>query len=570
MLERLHVESYALVDSVEISLSRGLNVLSGETGAGKSILVDALGLLLGEKGDAGAVRASSKESTVTGVFRVDGSSEALSWLSERGIKPEDGEVILRRTLKVNGKGRAFIQSVPSTRGDLGELTNFLIDMHGQHEHQSLLRRDTHREFIDSYGGHEALTNSFHTAFLELSQKKKELEGLEADERDRLREQDMLVFAHNEIEAAQLREGEEEELKREASLLSQSEKLFDLLSSFHDLVAESGQGALGSIRKASEDLAGMSGIDAVFVPYIDRFKNAFYEIEDISESIRRYKESVDFSPERLEACEDRLALIRGLEKKYGGGIREVLLYAEECKVKLAKLESWEENKSSLAAEIASLEKDVVNTAGELSDRRKESGDKLADEIQRNLENLGMPKAAFRIEMGRKVSDSGRPVYGPWGMDHPEFLISANPGEKPKPLRKIASGGEMSRIMLAIKAVLAETDTIQGLVFDEIDSGIGGEVAVAVGRYLKKLSAHKQVLCVTHLASIAVHADNHIKVSKTTSASHTATEIRRIEGDEQVAEIARMLAGDSTGQTSLAHAEEMLKAALKGIGPGGNGG
>ena len=564
MLEKLHVEGYALIDSVEIDLSRGLNVLSGETGAGKSILVDALSLLLGEKGDTGAVRASSKESIVTGVFRVDGSDEALSWLSERGIDPEDGEVILRRTLKENGKGRAFIQSIPSTRGDLAELTNFLIDMHGQHEHQSLLRRDTHREFIDSYGGHEHLADEFHVAFLELARKKKELENLEKDERDQLREQDMLAFSCSEIDAARLREGEEEELRRESSLLSQSEKLFELLSSFHDLIAESGQGALGSIRKAGEELTAMSNIDEGLLPYIDRFRNAFYEIEDISESIRRYKETVDFSPERLEACEDRLAVIRRLEKKYGTGVKEVLSYAEECKVKLAKLESSEENKSALAAEITALEKEIVNSAGELSDRRKVSAGKLSKEIQRNLENLGMPKAKFRIEIGRKVSESGRPVYGPWGMDHPEFLISANPGEEPKPLRKIASGGEMSRIMLAIKAVLAVTDTIQGLVFDEIDSGIGGEVAVAVGRYLKRLSAHKQVLCVTHLASIAVHADNHIKVLKTTSDSHTATEIRKIEGDEQVAEIARMLAGDSKGQTSLAHAEEMLKAAVKGIG------
>ncbi len=561
MLEKLHVEGYALIDSVEIDLCPGLNVLSGETGAGKSILVDALSLLLGEKGDPAAIRETGNESVVTGVFRVDGSAEALSWLSERGIDPEDGEVILRRTLSAAGKGRAFIQSVPVTKGDLAELTGFLIDMHGQHEHQSLLRQETHREFIDAYAGHEKLVAEFHTVFLDLSRKMKELEVLEKDERDRLREQDMLTFALNEIEAARLHEGEEEELKRESSLLAQSEKLFSLLVSFHQLVAESDAGALGSIRRALEELIAMAAIDETLLPYVDRFKNAFYEIEDINESIRLYKEGVDFSPERLEACEDRLSIIRKLGKKYGAGVGGVLSYAEECKVKLAKLASWEEDKGVLIAEIAALEKEVVNRAGELSDRRKESAGKLAREIQRNLENLGMPKATFRIEIGRKVSESGKPICGPWGMDHPEFLISANPGETPKPLRRIASGGEMSRIMLAIKTVLAETDTIQGLVFDEIDSGIGGEVAVSVGRYLKKLSTHKQVLCVTHLATIAVHADNHIKVLKTVTDSHTKTEVRHIEGDEQVAEIARMLAGDSKGRTSLAHAQEMLKAAEK---------
>ena len=559
MLEKLHVEGYALIDSIEIELSRGLNVLSGETGAGKSILVDALNLLLGEKGDATAVRESSEESVVAGVFRVEGNSEALSWLSERGIEPEDGEIILRRTLRASGKGRAFIQSVPSTRGDLAGLTNCMIDMHGQHEHQSLFRREIHREFIDSYGGLRKPADIFHGIFLKLSQKKKELESLEKDERDRLREQDMLTFALNEIEAAELRIGEEEELRRETSLLSQSEKLYALLQDFHDLVSHGGNGALGNVRKASDVLAGVTEIDKTLLPTLDRFKNAYYEIEDIGESIRHYKETIDFSPDRLEVCQDRLALIRKLEKKYGAGVDGILSYAEECRRQLSTLESWEESKSSLVNEITDLEKEVANQARSLSDKRKASAEKLGTEIQQNLKNLGMPNAEFIIEIGRKLSESGRPVCGPWGMDHPEFLISANPGEKPKPLRKIASGGEMSRIMLAIKAVLAETDTIQGLVFDEIDSGIGGEVAVSVGKYLKTLSTHKQVLCVTHLASIAVHADNHIKVSKTSSETYTVTDVRHIDGDERIAEIARMLAGDSKGQTSLAHAEEMLKAA-----------
>ncbi len=561
MLEKLHVAGYALIDSIEIDLSPGLNVLSGETGAGKSILIDALGLLLGEKGDTGAVRAGDNEAAVSGVFRVAGHKEALSWLSARGIEPEDGEVILRRTLQGNGRGRIFIQSVPSTKSDLAELTDFLIDMHGQHEHQSLLKLDSHRELIDSYGGHAGLARDFHQVFQNLSDKKKALEELESDERERMREQDMLAFAINEINAAKLREGEEEELKKEVSLLSQSEKLYSLLQSFHDLITADGQGALKNIRLAAQELKSMAAIDDSLIPYIGRFENAYYEIEDIGESNRHYSDNVDSSPQRLEECEERLAAIRKLCKKYGPGVKDVLAYAAESEKKLDSLTNVEEERENLKGRIAALEKELTAKAQELSERRKATAEKLSVEIRRNLRELGMPKAEFTIEMGRKLSESGKPVCGPWGMDRPEFLISANPGEEPKPLRKIASGGEMSRIMLAIKTVLAETDSIQGLIFDEIDAGIGGEVAVAVGKYLKELSAKKQVLCVTHLATIAVHADNHIKVTKTASGARTITKIRKVEGKEKVVEIARMLAGDSEGESSLAYAEQMLKAAEK---------
>jgi DNA repair protein RecN (Recombination protein N) len=559
MLEKLHVEGYALIDSAEINLSAGLNVLSGETGAGKSILIDALGLLLGEKGDTSAVRAGDGEAVISGVFLVNDNQEALAWLSKHGIEPEDGEVILRRNLKNNGKGRIYIQSVPSTKADLSELTDSLIDMHGQHEHQSLLKLESHRQLIDSYGGHTGAAVSFHKIFVELSQRKKELEELEATERDRLREQDMLTFAVNEIQAANLREGEEEELKQEAALLAQGEKFFSLLQGFHSLLVESGQGAMTQIRKALEDLRTMAGIDVSLAPLIERYENALYELEDISESVRKYGENIDFSPQRQEVCEERLSAIRRLCKKYGANVKAVLDYASESERKLNKLTNIEEERSALTSAIGELEKQLVSKARELSDMRKNTALKLSDKIQRNLQELGMPKAEFRIELGRKLSDSGKPICGPWGMDRPEFLISANPGEELKPLRKVASGGEMSRIMLAIKAVLAETDSIQGLVFDEIDAGIGGEVAVAVGRYLKELSRKKQVLCVTHLATIAVHADNHLKVMKTTSQSRTVTEIKEILGDEKVVEIARMLAGDSKGESSLAYAEQMLKAA-----------
>ncbi len=346
MLEELHVEGYALIDHLTIKFTDGLNVLSGETGAGKSILIDALSLLLGEKGDASAVRAGADEARVSAIVRIDGSPEAQAWLEEHGIEPEDGQIILRRVMKTRGKGQAFIQSTPSTRADLEELTGFLFDMHGQHEHQSLLRVDTHRELVDIFGHHGQLATRFHDAFLKLAEKKKELASLALDERERLREQDLLTFAAQEIGAASLRIGEEQELLHEIAVLSQSEKLFSLLQKFHQEVAEGSEGGLAGIRNGTQALHEIASIDSTLTEFSARLDNAFYEIEDVTESVRQYQSGIDFSPSRLEACEERLSIIRRLEKKYGAGEEDVIAYAGECEKKLAKLGNWEDEKRTL--------------------------------------------------------------------------------------------------------------------------------------------------------------------------------------------------------------------------------
>ena len=561
MLDELHVEGYALINRLTIRFTKGLNVLSGETGAGKSILIGALSLLLGEKGDASAIRSGATEARVTGIVRVDGSPEAQQWLTDRGIEPEDGQIILTRTLKPSGKGQVFIQSTPSTRAALAELTGFIFDMHGQHQHQSLLNVDTHRELIDTFGGHSQIVTQFHEAFTALTDKKKALASLTQDERDRLREQDLLAFAVQEIGAAKLIPGEEEELFREIQILAQSERLFSLLQSFHEEVTEGSGGGLSGIRNGIQALSEMAAIDPALGEFSARLDNAFYEIEDIGESIRLYQDGIDFSPERLEECEERLSVLRRLKKKYGTSVADVIAYADECETKLARLENWEDEKKALSTAVATLEKDVLRMSRDLSEKRKKAADSLSGRIQQKLIHLGMPKAEFGIEIGQRISETGKPVCGPWGMDRPEFLISANPGEEPKPLRRIASGGEMSRVMLAMKSVLADLDTIQALIFDEIDAGIGGEVAISVASQLKELSERKQVLCITHLATIAVRADNHIKVEKRSDGAHTETALSTVSGEGLVSEIARMLAGDSVGQTSRAHAEEMLRSAGK---------
>jgi DNA repair protein RecN (Recombination protein N) len=323
------------------------------------------------------------------------------------------------------------------------------------------------------------------------------------------------------------------------------------------MAENRGGALAALRSAKETISDAAAIDPSLKSLHQRLETAFYEIEDVADSVRSHRSGINFSPERLEEFEERLNLIHQLEKKYGSTIDEVLAYREESVQKLADLENRETDKESLLAEIRKSEQAVLRLAGELSEKRTTAAAELEKKIESVLHNLGMPKALFSVAVQQKSSENGKPVCGPYGFDSVEFLISANKGEKLKPLKNIASGGEISRIMLAIKSVLSESDQVTSLIFDEIDAGIGGEVAVSIGEHLHNLSKQKQVLCITHLASIAVRADNHIKIEKNIYDNRTVTECKLVEGEDKVREISRMLAGDTEGPVSLQHAQELLK-------------
>lgn len=557
MLEQLTIQNYALIDRLHIDFAGGMNVLSGETGAGKSILAGALSLLHGSRADTGAIRTGADETMVSGTFVVDGNRDAEAWLAEHGIEPEDGVVIIRRTVKRTGRGTIYVQSAPVTRGDLQELTDLILDLHGQHEHQSLLTEDNHRKLLDRYAGIEAEVQGLSERFGELSDLKRRRERLASSEQERLREMDLLQFAVQEIEDAGLKEGEEEELEQERSILSQHEKLFGSLERLYDSLAESRSGALGHLREARQAMETVTGIDTGLSGLAKRLDDAFFELEDIAETVRDYTSRVEFSAERLEQVEDRMTAIHRLEKKYGATIADVLRYAEDARQQLAALENYEEDKAQLDEDIKRTEREVLDAAGAISGKRKAAASELQGRIEEILGALGMKKTKFHITVDQKMSSSGRPVCGSYGIDSVAFRLAPNPGEPVKALKDIASGGEISRVMLAVKTVLAEADQIQTLVFDEIDAGIGGEVALAVGEYLKKLSGGKQVLCITHLASIAVRADNHIKVEKLTEDDRTVTRVAAVDGDARVEEIARMLAGDRTGQTSRSHAEELLE-------------
>lgn len=557
MLEELTIQNYALIDRLTIRFSGGMNVLSGETGAGKSILVGALGLLRGVKADTSSIRTGTEEAVVSGVFHISSNRPAREWLEARGIAEEDGSVVVRRTVKTQGRSPIYLQGSPVTRSDLEELGTMLFDIHGQHAHQSLMIEENHRRFLDQFAGIEGEVARFARRFSEIAALRRRYEKLLTSERERLRQADILRFAVDEIRAADLTSGEEEELEKERTILSQHEKLYGLIEQLYASLSENQQGALTELRHARTLIDQVTAIDEELSGLSTRLADAFYEVEDITETIGDYRRSMSFSPERLEEVEERLALIRKLEKKYGNTVSEVLEYCHEAEQELADLENYEHDKETLAAQIEKGQSEILAEARTLSERRGKAATELEKTIIGSVQKLGMPKTRFAVSIERRSNSDGQPACGPHGIDQVRFRLAANPGEPLKPLRSIASGGEISRVMLALKSAFAQSDHVPTLVFDEIDAGIGGEVAVQVGEYLHSLSRFKQILCITHLATIAVRADNHIRVEKSVRGDRTTTEVSPVRDDDRVEEIARMLSGDAAVSVSRRHAEEMLR-------------
>ncbi|MFW5684990.1 MAG: DNA repair protein RecN, partial [Spirochaetota bacterium] len=441
MLEELSIQNYALIDRLTVRFAKGMNVLSGETGAGKSILVGSLSLLHGARGDTGAIRSGTEEARVAGTFGVDANDEVLAWLSERGIEADDGTLIVRRTVKRSGRGAIYVQSTPVTRKDLEELTSLIFDIHGQHEHQSLLSEESHRTVLDRFGGLEEHAAGLHAQFTELSALKKRFDHMEANERQRLREMDILQFAVSEIEDARLKPGEEDELDAERRMLSQHEKLFAALDELYDSIAENRGGALSQLRNARSSMETVASIDERVADAGRRLDDLFFELEDVAEVVRDHRGAIEFSPDRLEQVESRLALIHRLEKKYGSTVEEILTYYEEAKAQLEGFETWEEDKEKLRAEIKQREQAVLRLAGELSAGRKAAATKLAERILESVRVLGMPKTRFLVSVEPRRGENGKPSCGPHGIDAISFMISPNPGEPLKPLSDIASGGEL---------------------------------------------------------------------------------------------------------------------------------
>lgn len=580
MLEDLTIKDFALIDSDYLEFKKGFTVLSGETGAGKSILIGALSFLLGGKADSTCIRSGKSEANVSGTFLLsesqlkvfneineDEPKTAGEWLSVHGIEAENNRVLLRRYIKDSGKSAAWINGTSVTRADLAQFSAFLVDIHGQHEHQSLMKVPEHRKFLDGRAGIEKQVDEFTKKYSLLVSLRKQLAEYSMSESERLRKLDMMKFAFEEISQAKLLKDEDKTLEDEESRLSSFEKIYSDVEEINQVLNGSENSLVSMLKKISRTSLSVSEMDKSVQPLSERIESAFYELSDLAEEYSDYQQKLVFDPKRLETVQERLSVIYNLKKKYASSVNaplsEVFDYFENAKKYLEENSEGAGQKEVLENKIKVLEKDVLKSAEEISVVRKQTAGILENEIHSILSELGMPSTRFVVNIAQKSGTETVQLCGPYGKDDVEFLISANPGNPPLPLSKIASGGELSRVMLALKTIFARTDSVETLIFDEIDTGIGGEVAVAVGLHLRNLAENRQIFCITHLASIAVYADNQIKIEKSVSENLTSSNVYQIEGEQRVAEIARMLSGDSETEQSLEHARSMLKKYSRGV-------
>jgi DNA repair protein RecN (Recombination protein N) len=569
MLEELVIRNYALIDSISLSFRSGFNVLTGETGAGKSIIVGSLSFLMGGKTETDVIRSGTDEASVSAVVSIGkDNTDAMEWLKSRDIQREEDTVIIRRNIRTSGRSSVFIQETPVTRADLAAFMALLFDLHGQHNHESLLHKENHRRYLDRFAGIEEEVRAYGKMFMELAEKRKTLEASYSSQRDREARLELLRYAVDEITAAALRGGELRELENEAQKLSDFEKLAGHVNSAAGCLYDGEESVLGLARRARNSLDSASAIDTSLASLQRRLEDMYYEAEDIAGEFRSYRDGLSYDPRRQEMVDERLALLYKLKRKYGEteGARPgeaahpeeaILAYRTTAEAEIETLSGAEENREKLKAEIAALEKEISARAAVLRQKRIAAAADLGQKVSDILKRLGMPNARFSPSVTAKTREDGTQAFvcGPWGAEDVEFLISANSGEPLKDLSRVASGGELSRVMLAIKSVLSSGDSIETLVFDEIDTGIGGEVALAVGEYLEKIGKYRQIFCVTHLASIAVRADNHFKVEKRTEGGRTFTGVGPLSAQGRRKEIARMLAGDS-GEAALAHADDLI--------------
>lgn len=546
MLEHLEIRNYALIENLCVDFSEGFNVITGETGAGKSIILGALGLLMGEKADPSAVRTGSDEIVINAVVSIPEGHEILPWLAEKGVEPEDGVIYIKRSVKAKG-GRSLIhvQNQLFSRSDLCYLADSIIDMHGQSEHQSLLLSDKQRRIVDRYAQNGELLQSCAESHKEIALLAKRREELEAQLLEGQRQQDYLQFALEDIENADIKAGEDDELKERIKVLGQFEAIYDNIQ----LCTERLKDARSMIFDALSSITRASKCDSTLSEYTARLESTRIETEDITSALRDYLSSVDYSETAINSMQDRLAVLQKLKRKYGPSLEDVQAFADKARQTLDLTQNFEEHLKKCDSDLQKAQSQYDSCAQKLNKARTKAAKELESKIEKVLRTLGMANAVFKISVTEGKSTS-------FGTDQIDFMISANPGEPLKEIKSIASGGELSRVMLALKTVLAKDDDIQTQVFDEVDSGIGGSVALSLATCITDLAKTKQVIAITHLASIASTADTHLVVSKAVEHGRTYTHLKQVSGEDRVHEIARMLSGDES-EVSLSHARSLLK-------------
>lgn len=552
MLTELRIRNFAIIDSLTLPLTSGFNVLSGETGAGKSIIVGALGLLLGERASSDVVRTGADKAIVEGAFEIGSSDEITRSLDERGIDTEDGVVVLRREVASTGRTRAWINNATATAGVLAEISRKLVNLHGQHEAQTLLDPEAQRGILDAFGGAIPQAESTRSAFAALAAVTREIETLASRRSDVERRSDYLRHVVREIESAKVRSGEDEQLEEEANRLEHADELQSLSRDVSALLEGADFSALNALRSAGRPLSTLQRIDPALASLQEHFDAAYYAIEELAREIDAYGAAIELDPKRLEAVQHRRELLFRLTKKYGPTIADVIANEERARAELDIVDSAHLDIGQLETRRHELSRVLETEAGSLTRSREAAAEKLAGAVDSLLPELGMTDGHFRVAL------EARDRAGANGFEDVEFLVALNVGHDARPLARVASGGELSRVMLALKTILARLDKVPTLVFDEVDAGIGGRVGLQVGDTLRRVAEHHQVLAISHLPQIASRAHNHIVVRKGARGGITTADTRMVDGEERIAEIARMLGGDEESDLSRAHARELLQA------------
>ncbi len=551
MLKSINIENIAIIEKCNIDFSSGFNVLTGETGAGKSIVIDSINAVTGQRTSKELVRSGCEKASVSAIFE-DVSESVKQKLSEYGVDCDDDSVMLVRTINSDGRSVCKINGVSVNVAALKDVGKLLVNIHGQHDNQALLDPENHLGFIDSFGKYKSVISDYQVCYSELRVVRKKLKSLSTDEDEKLRKIDLLKYQINEIESADVKVGELKELIEKRDLIRNSEKLRLSLEMCKTLLSgdDDSSGAETMLTQSLNEFSSVSKIMKDTEKLLERFDFAVSEITDISAEIRDLCESVSFDPNELDECEQRIDLINMLNKKYGGDETAVLDFLINAKQELQNITVSDEMIVELEKQSEILEDKLVEKGSVLTKSRRKAADDFAKRVCDVLQYLEMPKVVFLVDIKPKM-------YTVDGCDEVEFLISANLGQEAKPLAKIASGGELSRIMLAIKSIMSDFDDANTLIFDEIDTGISGKAADKVGRQMKTLSKGKQVLCVTHLAQIAASADSHYLISKSSTEDSTYTKVIEILGDNRVNEIARIMSGGNMTENLYKTAKELIE-------------
>lgn len=566
MLKSLQIKDYALIEHVNVEFNSGLNIITGETGAGKSILIDAMSLLLGERASTEVVRKGSKKSIVEGIFDVKKNKKVETILNENEIELWD-EMIVRREISLKGSNRCFINDTPVQLAVIKEMGYLLVDLHGQHEHQSLLRKETHIEMLDDFAEVDNELDDFRKLNKELRSKLNEVKELKEREKILKEKRDLYQFQIKEIDAVDPQLNEEDELEKELNILENSEKLLELTTGIYSKLYESDDSIYDQLSNVKSKIEELSEIDSSFDEKLDEAKNSLTQINDISDFIRSYKDQIDLESERLSEVRNRLTSFVSLKKKYGGSIESIIKHRNKIGEELELVEGFDNTIESLENEINILRGKCGDASLKLTTKREKAAKEIKKGVEESLKYLGINESKFEtvfnyeqaseddqdyiLVKDKKLKFTGR------GVDKIEFYLSTNLGEDVKPLQKVASGGEVSRIMLSLKMILAKNDKLPLLIFDEIDTGVSGRIAQKVGQSLKELSNHHQIIAITHLPQIAGFADHHYFVQKFEKENRSFTSIKKLSSDERISEVAKLLGGEEVTDANLKSAKELMR-------------